>query len=66
MENEETDAGAVEHLEEEMEDTLHEMEGDEKHLDEGIEETKENWEKARRDKGVPGAEPPEPGEGDGK
>jgi hypothetical protein len=59
MEHEETDAEAVKRLEDEMEDTLHEMEDEEEELDEGTKEAKENWEKARKDPGIPGAEPPE-------
>jgi hypothetical protein len=57
MDHEETDAEAVKRLEDEMEDTLHKMEGEEKDLEEETEETKKNWDDARRDPGVPGAEP---------
>jgi hypothetical protein len=64
MEPEENDAEAVKRLEDEMEDTLHKMEDEEEDLDEGTKEAKDNWEKARRDSTIPGAEPPEEDEKD--
>jgi hypothetical protein len=56
-EHEETDAEAVKRLEHEMEDTLHKMEDEDEHLKEGDRKAQENWDDARRDPGVPGAEP---------
>jgi hypothetical protein len=59
MGNEETDADAVKRLENEMEETLHKMEDEEEELDQGTEKAKEDWESARKDPSIPGAEPPQ-------
>lgn len=56
-EREETDAEAVKRLEEEMEETLHEMEDEDEALKEGDEKVQADWDAARRDPGIPGAEP---------